>query len=80
MAVVHFPDQLREYTGGLEAVVIPASRVHDLVDAVVSRFPGLATAVDEMAIAVDGEIYPASTYATLGPDSDVCFVPRIAGG
>ena len=80
MATIHFTSDLSAHTGGLEAVAIAAPRVHELLEAVVSRFPGLAPMVGEMAVAVDGEIYQDATYIPLNTDSEVHLVPRTVGG
>jgi molybdopterin converting factor small subunit len=80
MATIHFPNDLSEHTGGLEAVVIAAPRVQELLEAVVSRFPGLAPVLCEMAVAVDGEIYQEADYVPLRPESEVHLVPRTVGG
>jgi hypothetical protein len=80
MATIHFSTDLAAHTGGVEAVAIVAPRVQELLEAVVSRFPGLAPIVCEMAVAVDGEIYQDADYVPLKPDSDVHLVPRTVGG
>jgi hypothetical protein len=80
VATIHFSSDLTDRTGGLEAVTIDAPRVHELLQAVVSRFPGLAPVVDDMAVAIDGEIHQDATYLALGPDSEVYLVPRTVGG
>jgi hypothetical protein len=54
--------------------------VHELLEALVSRFPALAPAVERMAVAVDGEIYQDAEYVPLQPDSEVYLVPRTVGG
>jgi len=33
-----------------------------------------------MAIAIDGEIFQDAYSAALRPDSEVCLIPKIAGG
>jgi hypothetical protein len=45
-----------------------------------ARFPDLAPHLDEMAVAVDGEIYQQPGYQPLDPASEVHLVPRVAGG
>ena len=80
MATIHFSGDLTTHTGGLEAIVIAAPRVQELLDAVVERFPGLAPIVCEMAVAVDGEIHQDADFVPLKPDSDVHLVPRTVGG
>jgi molybdopterin synthase sulfur carrier subunit len=80
MATVHLPSAFRPFTGGLDAVIIDATRVHDLLIALATRFPALAGQLEEMAVAVDGEIYQDPGYQPLHPDSEVHLVPRVAGG
>jgi sulfur-carrier protein len=80
MATVHLPSGLTQYTGGAESVVIDAARVPDLMAALRDRFPQIADQLDEMAVAIDGEIYQDPGYQALRSDSDVHLVPRIAGG
>jgi molybdopterin converting factor small subunit len=80
MATVHVSNRLLEHTGGLETIEIDAPRVHELIVALVDRFPGLVGKVEEMAVAIDGEIYQEPAYQPLEPASDVHFIPRIAGG
>ena len=80
MPTVHLPRSLAQHTGGVETVAVEARRVHDLLVALTDRFPGLAGPIEEMAVAVDGEIYQDPGYQTLRPDSEVHLIPRIAGG
>ena len=80
MATVHLPRGLMHYTGGLERITVDAGRVHDLIVALGERFPGIAEPLEEMAVAVDGEIYSDPGYQPLRPDSEVHLIPRIAGG
>ncbi len=45
------------------------------------RYPGLGKQVEEsMAVAIDGEIYQDAYSARLEPDSEICLIPKIAGG
>jgi molybdopterin converting factor small subunit len=74
---------LMEYTGGVESVDVDAAsapRVQELLEVLAVRFPGLAGPLEEMAVAIDGEIYQSPGYQPLGPDSEVHLIPRIAGG
>ena len=80
MATVHLSNQLREHAGGVETIEIDAPRVHELIVALLDRFPALAGAVEEMAVAIDGEIHQEAAYQPLAPASDVHFIPRMAGG
>jgi sulfur-carrier protein len=80
VATVHLPSALRQYANGLESFTIEAPRVPELLKELRDRFPQIADQIDEMAIAIDGEIYQDPGYQPLRADSDVHFVPRIAGG
>ena len=41
---------------------------------------GMAPALDEMAVAIDGEIYAQPGYQPVRAESEVHLLPRIAGG
>ena len=80
MAIVHLPSGLTQYTGGIDTVDIDAGRVLELIAALRGRFPHIAEHLGEMAVAIDGEIYSDPGYQAVRADSDVHFVPRVAGG
>ena len=80
MATVHLPGGLSQYTGGLESVDIEAPRIRELILALGVRFPGLAGRLDDLAVSVDGVIYNSAPYQKLRLDSEIYFVPRVAGG
>ncbi len=80
MAIVFFSSALARHTSGAERVEIDANRVVDLVKALGERFPDLRGQLDEMAVAIDDEVHSDASYMQLKPDSEVHFLPRIAGG
>ena len=80
MATVFLPSGLTQFTGGVDTVEIDASRVVDLLAALAARFPSLAPELDDIAVAVDGEIYQQPGYQPLSATSEVHLVPRVAGG
>lgn len=80
MAVVHFSSGLAQYTGGVDSMTVDASRVDELLRAIVERFPALERPLDVMTVAVDGEIHLHADYLPLTPSSEVHLVPRISGG
>lgn len=80
MAIVHLSSQLAPYADGVESLTIDASRVCDLLETLRVRYPALGEALEQLAVAVDGEIYPHADYVALTPTSEVHFVPRLAGG
>ena len=71
----------RQLAGGQTQLVVEADTVRRLILELDRRFPGLGRQVDlSMAIAIDGEIFQDAYSAALGPDSEVCLIPKIAGG
>ena len=80
MATVHLPSGLRQFSGGIETIAIDALHAQDLMTALAERFPGMRSALDEMAVAIDGEIYTQPGYQPVRADSEVHLLPRIAGG
>ena len=80
MPVVHFSSTLTRHTGGLEQITLDAPRVKELIAALLARFPGLEVELDQLAIAIDGDVRPDALYEPLLPGSQIYFVPRIAGG
>jgi len=80
VATVHLPSGFAQFTGGLESVAIDAPRVAELLAELRRRFPQLEDQLNEMAVAIDGNIYSDPGYQALRADSDVHLVPRIAGG
>ena len=80
MATVHFPNDLRHYTGGLESLDIDAPRVHELFMALAERYPGMAEELEKVAVAIDGDIYNDAPYHKLQPGSEIYLMPKIAGG
>jgi molybdopterin converting factor small subunit len=80
MAIVHFTSDLTRHTGGLETVALDAPRIHELKESLVRRFPGLGEQLETMAVAIDGEIYHDADYQDVRADTEIHFVPRMAGG
>jgi molybdopterin converting factor small subunit len=78
--IVHFSSTLTRHTGGLEQITMDAPRVKELIAAIVARFPGLEHEIEQLAIAIDGEVRPDAAYEPLMPQSEIYFVPKIAGG
>ena len=80
MARVHLPSGLTRHTGGVETVDVDAARVPDLIAALRDLFPQIADRLEEMAVAIDGEIFQDAYQAQLNPDSEVVLIPKIGGG
>jgi molybdopterin converting factor small subunit len=71
----------REFTGGAHEFDVGADTVRRMILELEARFPGLGDYIERrMAIAIDGEIHQDAYAAPLGPDSEVCLIPKIGGG
>ncbi len=71
----------RQYTGGETRITVEAETMRVLVRVLDERFPGLAAVLgDGMAVAIDGQIFQDFFLESVGPDSEVCFLPAIEGG
>ena len=85
MAQVEIPTRLLVRTGGTSRVEVEGRNVRQVLRALDERFPGL---VDELmattAIAIDGEIIGQrledAVLERVEPDSEVYFIPAVAGG
>ena len=81
MAQVFFPDELRKHTRDETGVEVQATNFRELVAALDQIYPGIAEVVtDGMAVAIDGEIIHDPYLEPVGPQSEVHFLHRIAGG
>ena len=80
MARVHLSSTQARHTGGVLQLEIDAPRVKELIAILIARFPGLDNELHDLAVAIDGEIRPDALYEHLPPDSEIYFVPKIAGG
>ena len=70
-----------EFTGGVTELEVEATNVRGLVKALEAKYPGLGEAIDqEMAIAIDGHIYQDAFLQKVAEDSEIFFLPKIAGG
>lgn len=69
------------YLGDVTELDVDAATVQALIRELDRRFPGLGVQVDEsMAVAIDGVICQDSYLEPIRPDSEVCLIPKIAGG
>jgi molybdopterin converting factor small subunit len=87
MATVWIPTLIQPLTGGAPHVTAEGATVRELVDALEARFPGLRdrlctgdTLKPSIAVTVDGVISDAGLRTPVGRDSEVHFLPAIAGG
>ena len=87
MAIVWIPSFLRDLTAGRETLVVPGRTVGQVVDALDERHPGFRDRVcegsqlrPEIAVHVDGKVAQLGLRAPVGEDSEVQFLPAVAGG
>jgi molybdopterin converting factor small subunit len=80
MAIVIVPPALRALTGA-ERVTLAAGNVRGLLRVLEARYPGFAeTLGTRFAVAIDGDIHGNADYEPLADDSEVAFLPPLAGG
>jgi hypothetical protein len=80
LALVVLPRSLAPLAAGALEHELDASDVRGLVRLLEVRFPGIASKIDEMAIAIDGEIISDPLLERIDRASEVHFLPRIQGG
>jgi len=79
--VVVIPRALRDRAGGQERLRVDAPDVRRLLAELDRRYPGLGEALARnAAVAIDGEILPDPLLEPIGTESEVHFLPRVAGG
>ncbi len=81
MAHVIFPHSLAGQVGDIRELEIPASNVRELLRELERRYPGIERSIiDEMSIAIDGEIFSDPFLEPIAPESEVHFLARLRGG
>jgi sulfur-carrier protein len=82
MSVVRIPPTLRAETGGEREVLAQGETVRDILDDLMSRFPGLQGQLEYANVYVGGEdIRTREGVDTQVADSDtVILLPAMAGG
>ena len=83
------PSLLRDLAGGETKVEVPGASVRQVINNLDAKVPGMkARLVDEendqmnirIAVSVDGQIARLGLLARVGEQSEVHFVPALAGG
>jgi molybdopterin synthase sulfur carrier subunit len=82
MARVTIASQMcRPYMGAITEIEVDASNVRALIRELDRLYPGLGNQVEEsMAVAIDGVICQDTYLEPIGADSEICLIPKIAGG
>jgi len=72
----------RQFAGGETEVDLDVSDVRDMIKKLDQHFPGIGESLQDgsMAVAIDGELFQEAWLETIGPNSEVYFIPAIRGG
>ena len=86
MATVYIPTLMRDITSQAK-VQVAGSTVRQIIENLEQAYPGLKDRLIEnnrlrasISVVVDGEVTPIGLLEKVGEDSEVHFVPAIAGG
>jgi molybdopterin synthase sulfur carrier subunit len=87
MAQIWIPSLLRNMTGGAETVKVEGRTVGECLENLDSLYPGIRDRLCEgddliatLNVAVDGQINRRRLKARIQRDSELHFIPAIAGG
>lgn len=87
MPLVWIPTQFQRFTGGQSQVKVEGTTVRQVIASLEMAYPGISERLceegrvrPEIAVAVDSEIITEGLRARVGPESEVTFLPAIAGG
>ncbi len=87
MATVFIPSLMQSLTAGEHQVQVEGATVRQIVNNLDSVYPGMKERLVEgnrikpnISVAIDGEITPMGMLEKVGENSEVHFLPAIAGG
>lgn len=87
MPVVHIPGLLLTLTGGEQTATVTGATVEELIGQLDVRYPGIKNRLVDgdrlrtgLSVFVDGAIRREGLQCEVLPQSDVHFIPAIAGG
>jgi len=81
VAKIALASHLLAYTGGVSEVELDVGNVRQMFAALAERYPELRDHLEnEVAVAIDGEVYQDALLQAIGEESEVVLVPKIAGG
>jgi molybdopterin converting factor small subunit len=72
---------LRAHADGASEVQVEAGTIHQMLDALAERYPGMAPQLERgVSVSIDGRIYTESLFERIGPQNEIVLLPRVAGG
>jgi molybdopterin converting factor small subunit len=87
MPLVHIPGLLLSLTGGDQEAAVTGTTVEELIGQLDLRYPGIRNRLVDgdrlragLSVFVDGSIRREGLKCEVAPQSDVHFIPAIAGG
>lgn len=87
MATVFIPSMLRPLANGQGALLVPGATVREILESLAEQYPELSGRLIEggqirasISVAIDGEVSTLGLLDRVGENSEVHFVPAIAGG
>jgi molybdopterin synthase sulfur carrier subunit len=87
MATIFIPAQLRTLTAGIEQLEMDVHNVREVINQLEQKFPGIRDRLcqqDQLSpslqVSIDSVITSRGMIAKIQPNSEVHFIPAIAGG
>jgi len=87
MATIFIPALLRKLTGGKDRTSATGATLKAIIDDLERQFPGFRDRVVEhgdlagsIAVSINGEVITGGLSESVPADSEIHFVPAIAGG
>ena len=87
MATIFIPAQLRTLTAGIEQLEMDVHNVREVINQLEQNFPGIPDRLcqqDQLSpslqVSIDSVITSRGMIAKIQPNSEVHFIPAIAGG
>lgn len=87
MATIFIPAQLRTLTAGIEQLEMDVHNVREVIDQLEQRFPGIRDRLCQqdqispsLQVSINSVITSRGMIAKIQPNSEVHFIPAIAGG
>jgi molybdopterin converting factor small subunit len=87
MANVFIPALLRKLTGGKDRTTATGATLRDIIDDLERQFPGFRDRVVEngdlagsIAVSINSEVITGGLSESVPAESEIHFVPAIAGG